>query len=195
MTTINFISLVDEPLQPRDLPSDAKHLLTKLNAPPRLLAHLALVYDAAFELLDAFRVRWPDLIVDRDAVLFGAATHDAGKCLHPNELSGPGNQHETDGPDLLQQHGVLPERSRFARTHGTWNTEPSLALEDYLVALADHSWKGSRSETLETMVAGRIATSLGTEKWEAFMVLDEIVAGVASRGEERLAWQRRSISS
>jgi hypothetical protein len=48
---------------------------------------------------------------------------------------------------------------------------------------------------LETMVAGRIAESLRTETWEAFMGLDEIVAVVASRGEERLAWQRRSVSS
>ena len=71
----------------------------------------------------------------------------------------------------------------------------NLSLEDLLVALADHSWKGSRNEALETTIAGRIAESLGTETWEAFMGLDEIVSKVASRGEERLAWQGRSVSS
>lgn len=186
---------MDAPLQPRDLPSDAKHLLTTLNAPPRLIAHLALVHDAAAEILDALQAQWPNLSIDREAVLFGAATHDIGKVLHPSELTGPGNKHEQDGPGLLRQHGVSPERSRFARTHGTWKAEPSLTLEDDLVALADHSWKGSRNEALESMVAGRIAESLGTETWEAFMGLDEIVAEVASRGEERLAWQGRSVSS
>lgn len=186
---------MDAPLQPRDLPFDAKNLLTTLNAPSRLVAHVSLVHDAAAEILDALQGRWPDLKIDEDAALFGAAIHDAGKILHPNELTGPGNKHEQDGPGLLQQHGVSPERSRFARTHGTWKTEQNLALEDLLVALADHSWKGSRNEALETMVAGRIAESLGTETWEAFMGLDEIVAEVASRGEERLAWQRRSVSN
>ncbi len=101
----------------RDLPSDAEHLLTTLNAPPRLLAHLAIVHDAAVEILEAFQARWPDLKIDRESVLFGAATHDVGKVLHPNELTGPGNKHEQDGPGLLQQHKVSLERSRFARTH------------------------------------------------------------------------------
>jgi hypothetical protein len=175
-------------LQLRDIPNDAQQLLTTLNAPPRLIAHLTLVHDSAFEILDSLQRRWPDLKIDRDAVLFGAATHDAGKCLHKNELTGPGNRHEQDGPGLLEQYGVSPERSRFARTHGAWKKEPTLALEDFIVALADNSWKGSRNEALETMVAGRIAESLGIETWEAFIGLDEIVAEVASSGEERLAW-------
>lgn len=179
----------------RDLPEEAQQLLVTLNAPPRLVAHLALVHDAAAEILDALQARWPDLKIDRDAVLFGSAIHDAGKILHPNELTGPGNKHEQDGPGLLQRHGMSPERSRFARTHGTWKSEQTLVLDDYLVALADNCWKGSRNETLETIVAGRIAESLGIETWEAFMGLDEIVSHVASRGEDRLAWQRRSVSS
>lgn len=179
-------------MQLRDLPDDAKQLLTTLNAPPRLIAHLTLVHDAAFEILDAFQAQWPDLKIVRDAVLFGAATHDAGKCLHTNELTGPGNQHETDGPGLLEQYGVSAERSRFARTHGAWNKEPDLALEDFIVALADNCWKGSRNEALESKVAERIAPLLGIETWDAFMGLDEIVVQVASGGEERLAWQCRA---
>jgi hypothetical protein len=186
---------LDDFVPVRDIPVEAQRLLVTLNAPPRLVAHLALVHDAAAEILDAFQAQWPDVKIDRDAVLFGAATHDIGKVLHPNELTGPGNKHEHDGPGLLRQHGVSPELSRFARTHGAWKAESSLALEDYLVALADYSWKGCRSEALETVIAGRIAESLGIETWEAFMGLDEIVSQVASRGEERLAWQRASTST
>ena len=179
-------------MQLRDIPDDAQQLLTTLNAPPRLIAHLTLVHDAAFGILDSLQRRWPDLKIDRDAVLFGAATHDAGKCLHTNELTGPGNRHEQDGPELLQEHGVSLERSRFSQTHGTWQHEPDLALEDFIVALADNCWKGSRNEALESKVAERIAGSLGIETWDAFMGLDEIVVQVASRGEERLAWQCRA---
>jgi HD domain len=179
-------------LQLHDLPDDAIQLLTTLNAPPRLIAHLTLVHDAAFEILDGLQRCWPALKIDRDAVMFGAATHDAGKCLHHNELTGPGNRHEQDGPGLLEQYGVSPERSRFARTHGAWNQEPDLALEDFVVALADHSWKGSRNEVLESKIAEQIARSVGIETWEAFMKLDEIVAEVASHSEERLASQGRA---
>ncbi len=195
MVFTEFTFDLDDFVPVRDLPQEVQRLLARLNAPPRLVVHLSLVHDAAFDLLDAFQARWPDLKIDREAVLFGASTHDVGKVLHPNELSGPGNQHEQDGPGLLQQHGVSPERSRFARTHGAWKTEPTLALEDLIVALSDNCWKGCRSEALETVIAGRIAESLGIETWEAFMCLDEIVSQVASRGEERLAWQCRASTS
>ena len=179
-------------MQLRDLPDDAREILAKLKAPPRLIAHLTIVHDAAFEILDSLQLRWPELKIDRDAVLFGASTHDAGKCLHRNELTGPGNRHEQDGPGLLEQYGVSPERSRFAWTHGAWQHETDLALEDFIVALADNCWKGSRNEALESKVAERIARLLGIETWDAFMGLDEIVLQVASRGEERLAWQCRA---
>lgn len=179
-------------MQLRDLPDDAREILAKLKAPPRLIAHLTLVHDAAFEILDSLQLRWPELKIDRDAVLFGAATHDAGKCLHRHELTGPGNRHEQDGPALLQEHGVSIERSRFSCTHGTWQHEPDLALEDFIVALADNCWKGSRNEILESKIAEQIASAIGIETWEAFMRLDEVVAEVASRSEERLALQGRT---
>ena len=179
-------------MQLRDLPDDAEELLAKLKAPPRLIAHLTLVHDAAFEIVDSLQLRWPELMIDRDAVLFGSSTHDAGKCLHRNELTGPGNQHETDGPGLLEQYGVSPERSRFARTHGVWKTEPNLAIEDVVVALADTCWKGVRIEELETKLATLLADSLQIEAWEVFMYLDDLVTGIASHAEVRLAWQRTS---
>lgn len=189
MTLSAAFSFDGKIVQPRELPDDARQILVTLKTPSRLVAHLALVHDAAAQILDALQRHWPDFKVDRDAVLFGAATHDIGKVLHPDELTGAGNRHEQDGPGLLQQYGVSPERSRFARTHGTWSHESNLALEDYLIALADHAWKGSRDGTLESKIAEQIAGSLRIETWESFMGLDEFVAEVASRGEERLAWQ------
>jgi hypothetical protein len=176
----------------RALPDDARQLLVRLNAPPRLVAHLSLVHDAAFEILDALQGRWPDITIDRDAVLFGAATHDIGKVLHPAELVGPGNRHEQGGPALLEKMGFPPDRTRFARTHGTWKDEPNLAIEDYVVALADTCWKGSRDESLESKIASQVAQLLSAEVWEVFMAIDEIVTRIADHADERLAWQRRA---
>jgi hypothetical protein len=173
----------------RDLPDDARRVLNQLKAPPRLVAHLTLVYDVAADILQSLQGQWQDLPIDGDAVLFGAATHDVGKVLHPGELTGPGSNHERDGPGLLGQVGVPAERSRFARTHGTWRQEPALAFEDLVVALADTCWKGKRDEELESRLAALIAGLQGIETWEAFLVLDGIVARIAARADERLAWQ------
>jgi hypothetical protein len=175
----------------RGLPGEARRVLERLDVPPRLVAHLALVHDVAADLLEAFQACWPDLAIDKAAVLFGAATHDVGKVLYPDELTGPGRGHEHAGPGLLEQLGVSPDRSRFARTHGTWSQEAGLPLEDLVVALADTCWKGKRREELESTLASRIAGLQGIAEWDAFMALDEIVAGIAGQADERLAWQGR----
>ncbi len=168
----------------RELPAEVIQLLTNLNAPSRLVAHLTLVHDVAFEILEAFQKHWPNLVIDREAVLFGPSTHDIGKVLHPHELCGPGNRHEEDGPALLEKCGFSPDRSRFARTHGSWDHEPNLDLEDFVVALSDHAWKGSRNDKLESKVASIIATTLGLETWKVFLTLDNILVEIASRAEE-----------
>jgi hypothetical protein len=175
----------------RDIPADARRILETLLAPPRLVAHLILVHDVAAELLRALQTRWPDLPVDHETVLLGAATHDIGKVLHPIELDGPGNEHEKDEPALLERLGIPPERARFARTHGTWKKEADITCEDLLVALTDTCWKGQRDEELETKLASRIACLQRIEKWDAFLALDEILARIADAAEERLAWQRQ----
>ena len=110
----------------RDLPDDARQVLKRLNAPPRLVAHLTLVHDVAADILKSLQAQWPNLSIDKGAVLFGAATHDIGKVLHPAELVGPGSKHERDGPGLLEQVGIPADRCRFARTHGTWKQEADL---------------------------------------------------------------------
>jgi hypothetical protein len=175
----------------RELPHDARQVLERLKAPPRLVAHLALVHDVAADLLQSLTAQWQDISIDREAVLFGAATHDIGKVLHPTELTGPGSNHEQDGPEILEQMGIPAHRSRFARTHGTWKQEATLTLEDMVVALADACWKGKRDEELESRLASHIAGLLGIKKWEVFLALDEIIARIAAHAEERLAWQSK----
>ncbi|MEZ0114050.1 hypothetical protein ABH920_008084 [Catenulispora sp. EB89] len=66
---------------------------------PKTVAHLRAVHDVAARLVAWAAER--GLPVDAEAVLFGAATHDIGKALHPAELSGPGSEHEAAGRDLL----------------------------------------------------------------------------------------------
>jgi hypothetical protein len=128
---------------------------------------------------------------DAEAVLFGAATHDLGKVLHPGELTGPGNLHERDGSALLERNNVSLELARFATTHASWSRK-SLSLDDLLVALADCVWKGQRLEALEAQVIVKIAEMSGMEAWEVFDKLDELLEKIAAHGEERLAWQRES---
>ena len=173
----------------RPLPQDVEELLAKLNAPKRLKMHLLIVHDVAATIADAFQQAWSTLTLDKDLVRFGAATHDIGKVLHQNELYGHGSRHEESGPNLLMEYGYTPDQSRFARTHGSWRTEPGLTVEDLLVALADTCWKGQRDSELETMIATIISHQLGVESWEVFLALDDVLDEVASRGEERLGLQ------
>ena len=86
----------------RPLPDEVARLLRALDAPPRLAAHLRLVHDVAYELVEWLEQRYPALPLDREAVLFGAATHDVGKAVHIRELSGSGSAHEEAGRELLQ---------------------------------------------------------------------------------------------
>src|SRR5688572_22750215 len=100
----------------RPLPAQVASLLQDLNAPPRLIAHLVLVHDVAFQLTDAIQRRWANVPFDLQSVLIGAALHDIGKVLHPSELAGPGHQHEQDGPGLLMSRGIESRLARFAQS-------------------------------------------------------------------------------
>ncbi|MBU2669169.1 phosphohydrolase [Actinoplanes bogorensis] len=172
----------------RPLPPDASALLTELAAPPRLVAHLTAVHDVAVSLVDWLALAYPGLVVDREAVLFGAATHDIGKTIHVEELSGPGTRHEPAGHRLLLERGVEPRRARFAGTHGSW-TADGVELEDLLVSLADKVWKAKREESLETLVVERLAAFSGREPWEVFLGLDDQLTMLADGADERLAFQ------
>ncbi|WP_244901692.1 hypothetical protein, partial [Streptomyces europaeiscabiei] len=138
-------AVTDPPLRP--LPERAVALLRSLDAPPRLVAHLRLVHDVAYGLVDRAERRYPEPPFDRAAVLFGAATHDIGKTAHSEELSGPGSAHEEAG----------------RRT------------EDLLVALADKVWKNKRVRELEDLAVGRPAEVSGRPAREEFMALDDLL--------------------
>jgi putative nucleotidyltransferase with HDIG domain len=118
-------------------------ILGKERASPRLVAHLTLVQSTALALLARVKKAWPQLVVEGDAVVFGAATHDIGKARHPEELSEPGTKHEAAGRALLLEHGTPPELARFAETHGQAGAT-ALQMEDLLVIAADTAWKAKR---------------------------------------------------
>jgi hypothetical protein len=174
-----------QPLQP--LPKEARDVLEAVDAPPRLLAHLALVHAVAIELVDGIAAEWPRLPIDRHAVLVGAATHDIGKTLHRDELYGPGRQHENDGPSLLIAHGFPEDLARFARTHGQWALERSPQIEDLLVALANLIWVGQRNERLEDLIVNSLVKFSGEPLWSAYARFDAILLAILEGAGQRLA--------
>ncbi|GHO88194.1 HD domain-containing protein [Dictyobacter formicarum] len=173
----------------QELPSDVLEMLTKYAASPRLVAHLTIVHDVAITLMKQIDACWPLLDYDRDRVLIGAATHDVGKTVYPNELTGPGSQHEEIGLQLLLDSGFPETHARFARTHGQWGQEALVQLEDTLVAFADTIWKGKRNESLEQEIAQQIAKQGQEETWEVFMKLDDIACELAKDAHDRILWQ------
>ncbi|MEU4299041.1 HD domain-containing protein [Kitasatospora aureofaciens] len=172
------------PLPP--LPTGAAELLRAVDAPPRLVAHLALVHQVAEQIAGFCAAE--GLAFDREAVRFGAATHDIGKVIHPEELSGPGSAHEPAGRALLLAHGVAEPLARFARSHASWG-EPGTTTEELLVSLADKAWKNRRVRDLEDLVVDRLAEATGRERWEAFLALDDLLTTIGEDAPRRLALQ------
>ena len=131
-------------------PRDALLLLADLGASPWLVRHHELVLEAATILCE--RLCDLSLAFEREQVLVGAALHDAGKIIHPEEMSIPGSRHELAGQELLTGRGVDATLARFCVTHASW-ADAGTAIEDLLVALADKLWKGKRDADLERRVA------------------------------------------
>lgn len=174
----------------RPLPEDVAALLREMSAPPRLAAHLRAVHDVAWQLIAAIAELWPVLRFDREEVLFGAATHDIGKTIHPAELSQPGTRHEQAGYELLVESGVEHRLARFAANHGTW-AAPDISTEDLLVSLADKIWKAKRVPDLEDRLIQRICDITGENRWQVFMNLDDILDRLAQGADARLAFQNQ----
>jgi putative nucleotidyltransferase with HDIG domain len=173
----------------RPLPAEAVRLCEALSAPPRLVAHLILVHDFASRLMERLGEAFPGLTFDREAVLFGAATHDLGKTVYRDELIASGHKHQERGVEVLRSMGVPEEKARFAYTHGNWEHAENATLEDLLVALSDKCWKGKRIEKLESMTVSFISSATGEPEWTCFAKLDEILMGLAQDADARLAWQ------
>lgn len=173
------------------LPEPVVQLLVTVHAPPRLVAHLTLVYDASVHIVRYLSARWPDLTFERESVTLGAAVHDIGKVVFPTELSAPGYQHEVAGEQLLRERGFSAEVARFARTHAQWASAPDAHLEDLLVAWADKLWRGVRDEQLEEALTQQIAAQTGQPIWQVFAALDDMAAEIAQDADRRLAWQNQ----
>ena len=172
----------------RLLPDRAASLLEEIGAPPRLAAHLRLVHDVAWQLADWADVRYPALGYDRDALLFGAATHDIGKALLPAEITGPGSAHEEAGRQLLLSRGISPRLARFAATHASWD-RPGIGAEDLMVSLADKIWKNKRVPDLEDLLVTRLVQASGGDAWQEFADLDVLLEAIGEGAEDRLAFQ------
>lgn len=168
------------------LPASVERICMHVSASPLLIGHLTLVHDVSRQLLKLLRDAVPELQIDSNLTCYGAAVHDIGKVRVPEELHGPGKKHEQLGYDLLLGLALSYEEARFCLTHGNWESNFSLPIEDLLVALADNIWCGRRDSKLEL----RIARLLPGENWASSILLDEIIEPIAARGEERLAWQR-----
>jgi len=141
------------------------------------------------QLVERIAHQFPDVTFDKDAVLFGAATHDVGKAIHVEELVQPGKAHERRGLELLHEMGISEERARFAFTHGNWDTSQNVSLKDLLVALADNCWKGKRMEQLESRTVEVLSSASGRPAWDCFSELDDILGSLATDADGRLAWQ------
>jgi hypothetical protein len=172
----------------RLLPDRAASLLEELQAPPRLAAHLRLVHDVAWRLADWADARHPELGYDRDAMLFGAATHDIGKVVFPAEITGPGSAHEEAGRRLLLSHGISPGLARFAATHAAWDS-PGIGVEDLMVSLADKIWKNKRVPDLEDLLVTMLAQASGQDAWQEFADLDTLLEAIGDGADDRLAFQ------
>ena len=168
--------------------SEAYELLKALGAPARLVRHGQLVGQAADQILRALRSL--GVACDECVVELGAALHDAGKILKPEELSEPGSLHEEAGEALLLAHGVQPEVARCCASHGEWSA-PGVSFEERVIALADKLWKGKREAALELNIIDEVARRLETSRWDVFDQLDSAFEGIASRGA---AWIQESSS-
>ena len=167
-------------------------LLETLGAGSALKKHAQLVLEAAAYLLDA--LARAGIHCDRAYVTSGAILHDAGKILHPQELSADGAAHELTGERLLLGAGVCPRLARCAVTHADWQ-RADISFEELLIALADHLWKGSRNDALELRVIQCAADASRQDPWALYPLLmdvfDDIAAGSAGRLERsRLCAQR-----
>jgi hypothetical protein len=182
--------LLRRPCSPplRLLPDRAASLLEEIQAPPRLAAHLRLVHDVACQLADWMDTRHPALGYGRDAMLFGAATHDIGKAAFPAEITGPGSAHEEAGRQFLLSREVSPGLARFAATHAAWDG-PGIGAEDLMVSVADKIWKNKRVPALEDLLVARLAQASGRDAWQEFADLDALLGAIGDGADDRLTFQ------
>lgn len=170
------------------LPEKINQLLIELHTPQRLMRHLTIVHHTAHLLLTQIEFHWNSISIDKETVLFGAATHDIGKTKITEELFQKGKKHEETGRDLLIEKGFSPKYARFAFTHGNWS-DATIELEDLIVALADKIWKGKRIDELEELTISKIAQKGNIDYWTVFTQIDLILEEISKGADKRLLWQ------
>ena len=190
-TPCNHLIMAENTTYITPLPPEVEELLETVGAAPRLRAHLALVHDTAARMTERISVHWPTLEYDPEAVRMGAATHDIGKAVFPEELVGEGRHHEAVGAGVLADCGFPVRFARFTRTHGRWEQEEGILLEDLLVALADTLWKGKRDDALEDRCCRRIAAISGLDPWRVSLRFYEMMEEIADGAAERVVWQQK----
>lgn len=159
-------------------------LLRSLGAPQRLVMHGEIVSEVATHI----SCDLSKLGVEHDTALVvaGAALHDIGKIIYSEELYHPGREHEAAGERLLLDNGLSATLARVCRAHGKWD-EAATSLEELLIAVADHLWKGTRCEQLEMLIIAEVSKRLLIDRWDAFLRLDPVFERIAAGGVERLA--------
>ncbi|MFZ6731434.1 HD domain-containing protein [Undibacterium sp. Ji42W] len=167
--------------------TDAYQLVSQLGATERLITHVKLVGEAADMLVAQFGEM--DLVFDANLICLGAAIHDAGKILHPNELDGPGSLHEPAGEKMLLEQGVQSIIARCCVSHAQWQ-EDGLSLEELTVATADKLWKGKREAELEMKLIQAIVLQKQVVHWDIFTSLDDAFETIAASGSDRLERSR-----
>jgi hypothetical protein len=175
------------------LPELAIALHTRFNTPARLLAHHILVHHVAYHLLINLQRCQLAENIDQTAVCFGAATHDLGKTMYPNQLNVPGKQHEQAGQILLIQVGISAKQARFAALHSDITSERN--IDELLVALADHLWKGKRNTALEELVIAERAQASQRDYWDVWVTISELCDRLAADSISRLAWHSQFTST
>lgn len=171
-----------------ELTEEVKSLLEQLDAPERLIRHLTIVNSTAIFLVEQFGMEWPNLILNKKEIVFGASTHDIGKAVITDELYEKGKKHEAEGFKILQGLGYSDRESRFTVTHGNWE-DSSLLIEDLIVCLSDKIWKGKRVNELEEKIATTIAELTQTDFWEVSVKLESMLEKTAVGSDDRIAWQ------
>ncbi|MBI2372380.1 MAG: phosphohydrolase [Deltaproteobacteria bacterium] len=173
------------------LPTEVADLCAVVAAPERLVAHLTLVHDVAGRLIARLEDACPGLVLPAEEILFGAATHDIGKAVVPEELTAPGHAHEEAGYVFLVEQRVPPRLARFTVTHGEVTTSAGADLADVLVALADKIWRGKRDAAVEELVCAELERVSRQPPWTVYALLDEILSELAATATARLQWQQR----
>lgn len=155
--------------------SDALRWLVSAGAHPWLVRHHELVLEAAEQLVA--QLKFP---FDSGHVLLGAAVHDAGKVLHPNEMSAAGHEHEAAGERMLLAAGFAPHIARVCVTHASWSERVRVSKIVWSRS-PTNSGRGKRDDALERA----IVTELGGG-WAVFQEFDALCEEIADSGLARL---------